>query len=324
MHLKTGMIFLISLLVAGCAMSGLESSFKAGRYFSTADYQRGIEVFRQKVQANPDNALDNYYLGRFYLAEGMHGQALPLLQRAVYLDPDDTDSQFWLGVAYGAAGDLQKERSQYRRVLEMSPSYSQARLYLAHLQLNAGQYRQALVNYDEILESYPYNAAALYNRALALNMVRQQEKAREAWLEYLKYYPSGFLAARAADHLNMLGDFSYRNHPFGYRTLTLKEISFKPGSADIAFDSRESLRLAGALLTNFARGNLVVTVYDADNSLLARKRAVSIKRFLAEEFPALDTNRIELSWFGTPEVLYGKGKKYQNSESVRLYLTDWR
>ena len=71
----------------------------------------------------------------------------------------------------------------------------------------------------------------------------------------------------------------------------------------------------------------MVTVYDAGNETLARQRAVRIKRFLADEFPALDSNRIILSWFGTPEVLevlYGNGIKYENSESVRLYLVDWR
>jgi tetratricopeptide (TPR) repeat protein len=318
------MILLVSILVAGCTMTGLESSFKASRYFNTADYQKGVEVFREKVRANPRNALDNYYLGRFYLAEGMHGEALPYLKRAAYLDPGDTDNQFWLGVAYGVVGDEKRERIQYRRVLDMSSSHSKSRLYLAHLQLKSGQYQQALDNYDKIINRYPYNAAALFNRALALKLTRKHKKEREAWLTYLKYYPSGFLAAKAADHLNILGDFSYRNHPFGYRTVTLKEIAFKPESADIAFDSRESPRLAGAVLANFTRGNLMVTVYDAGNETLARQRAVSIKRFLTDEFPVLDSNRIILSWFGTPEVLYGNSTKYENSESVRLYLTDWR
>jgi tetratricopeptide (TPR) repeat protein len=322
MYLKTFLISAISLIVGGCSITGLESSFKADTYFSTREYQRGISIFTEKVRTDPDNALDNFYLGRFYLAENMPHQALPYLHKAVVIKPGDTDYQFWLGVASGAAGDEREERRRYERVLQLNSSHAKARLYLAHLHLKEARYAEALELYDKTLKQYPYNAAALYNRALSLKFSGQKEEERQARLEYLKWYPSGFLASKAADHLNMLGDFSYRNHQFGYRTVTLKAIKFAPGDDTMKFDSRASMRLVGAVLSNFAEGDLQITVFYDGNRELARKRALNLKNFLLQEYPRLDGGRIRLSWFAAPETLYGKGKKYLNKESVRIYMTN--
>lgn len=322
MYIRIAAILITSLVIGGCAMTGLESSFKADTYFSTQEYQRGISVFDEKVKADPDNALDNYYLGRFYLAEKMPLQAYPYLKKAAYLEPDDTDYQFWLGVAFGASGDEQEERKQYEKVLQIYSSHPKARLYLAHLYLKEGRHREALDLYDRTLKRYPHNAAALYNRALILKITGQKEEERKGWLVYLKHYPSGFLASKAADHLNMLGDFSFRNHPFGYRIVTLKEIEFTPGGDVMRFDSRSSMRLAGALLSNFSAGELQISVFYKDNLESARKRALYLKEFLLEAYPQLHDTRIRLSWFAVPETLYSARKTFVLNESVRLHMTN--
>ncbi len=324
MFVRLSSILLTALVISGCSIKDIGSSMKASHYFNAKKYGEGVAVFSGKVREDPNNAVDNYYLGRFYLAENKPQRALPYLKKAVSLKPSDTDYQFWLGVSFGAVGNEREEKKRYLKVLRHSPSHSKARLYLAHLQLKGGEYNTALKSYDTILKRYPYNASALYNRGLCLKFTGQEKKEQKAWLKYLEWYPSGFLASKAVNHLNLIGDFSYRNHQFGYRTVTLKNIQFKQGSSDIKFDSRASLRLVGAILSNFAKGDLQITVFHFNSKNLAKERAISLKKFLLQEYPKLKENRIKLSWFGKPEILYGNNKQYRNNKSVRLYMTNWK
>ncbi len=322
MKLQTFLVSAIGLVLAGCSAGGWGSTHTASKFFNENDYDRGIAVFTEKVRAEPRSAVNNYYLGRFYLAESMVDQALVYLNRAVSLEPGDSDYQFWLGMAAGAAGDQREERRRYEKALQINSFHAKAKMYLAHLELKAGRYRQALELYDELLRKYPYNAAALYNRALSLRFLDNREEERKALRKYLKYYPAGFLATKATDYLNRLGDFTFRNHPFGYRTITVKKIKFSDD--DPIISSRDAMRFVGAILANLSAGDLQISVFVDGNSDLARRRAENIKKFLLKEYPQLQSDRVKLSWFGEPEILHGNGQKFVLSESTRFYLINWQ
>jgi tetratricopeptide (TPR) repeat protein len=317
-------LFLLPLLLTGCSMAGLTSSFRADYYFRSQEYDKGISYFQENIRQRPNSGVDHYYLGRFSLASQKPEDAVSSLTRAVELDPGNAEYHFWLGMALGETGNEEGEMRQYQYALQENPSHAKARLYMANLLLKQGRYQQALAIYDKLLERYPYNASALYNKALCYRLINDENAEKKAWQEYLKYYPAGYLAARAADHLNVLGDFSYRNYPFGYRTLTLRNISFWPENQALTYDARTSMRLVGRVLSNFDKGNLAITVFFAGNEKVAKERALHLKNFLLQEFPDLDSDRIVLSWFGSPERLYFKGKEYAKNESVRLYLVDWK
>lgn len=319
--MKRTACFLIAFLVSGCSIQDFGSSFKANHYFNQKNFEKGVAEFSNDVNANPNNATAHYYLGRLYLVQDNYRNALVHLREAVAIEPDDPDYRFWLGVAYGESGNPIEEQQQYAYALRQNSSHAQAKLYLAHLLLKQGQYRKALERYDGLLKKYPYNASALYNRALCLKLTNQKSDEKEAWLNYLKYYPSGFLAIKATDNLNKLGDFTYRNHQFGHRTVTLKKITFSRDR--LAFDARVSMRLAGAILSNLPKGDLVITVFSESEEEMARQRAINLRAFLLEEYPRLDSNRIKLSWFGSPEKLFWNGRQYINRESTRMYLVGW-
>ncbi len=81
--------------------------------------------------------------------------------------------------------------------------------------------------------------------------------------------------------------------------------------------------MAGAILTNLPKGDLVITVFYEGEEKMAQQRALNLKEFLMEEYPRLDANRIKLSWFGSPEKLFWNGRQYEKRESARMYLVDW-
>jgi tetratricopeptide (TPR) repeat protein len=328
-------IYLIVLLcLTGCTHAGsigmqavqvgksIQYRVLGEHYLQTGNVEQGEATFRRAVQETPDSAESNYYLGRFLLAGGKHEEAVSYLEKAVALDPGKADYFFWLGVAYGEIGWKEEEMRLYSRALEVDPRHLQALIYQGHSRLNNKQYEEALDSYRKALEIWPESPAALYNRALILKNLGRSPEERIAWKEYLDLYPAGALARRAADHLNQLSDFSYRNHTLGARTITLAGIRFMPFTAELESSSHPSLRLAGAAAANMGKGTLQIVVYQKNNKELARERAISIKKYLEDQFPGLREGRIGISWFAVPEEFTVAGTKLQADESVRFFLTE--
>lgn len=326
MQLRIFLFLIILVLLTGCAKveklgTIMKFQVQGAHYLETGNYAKGEAIFRQAVKEDPGNAQANYYLGRFLLARDQGKKALPYLEKAATINPNDADHQFWLGLAYGADGRITEERQRYEKALALDPAHLQALIYLGHLQLKSEEYKAALATYEKALEIWPHSPSALYNRALIMNILGRAPEEKLAWLEYLSLYPAGGLARRAADHLNMLEDFSYRNHILGVRTITLKKINFKPFTAELDSDSYPSLKLVGAIVSNMGQGKLQVVAYQKNHEQLARQRAVSIKTYLQDTFPDLKGDRIGISWFAAPDHITIDGKTLRIEESVRFFVT---
>jgi tetratricopeptide (TPR) repeat protein len=305
-------------------MADYSNTAKGNRYMETGEYRQAEIDFKEAVREHPDNAIARYYLGRFLLAQNKAAEALPHFQRTVALDPGNADYFFWLGVTYGELGDGNAEMKSYEQALRANGRHPQAHLYLGHLRLRNGEYKQAIKAYDAVLKEVPTNAAALYNRALILDIEGKDTEAKKAWLEYLKWYPAGQHALQATDHLNVLGDFSYENHFLGNRTVTLAEIKFQRSGSKVSLSAYPSLRLVGATTANLKKGTLQVVVYVNKNNKLAKQRAIEIENTLHELVPTIDSKRIRISWFDAPEKVVNGEKVFVKSESVRIFLTDWK
>ena len=318
------MVLAAAAILSGCSMADITGTMKGRYYMETGNYEVAEETFRQMVKQDPDNATNQYYLGRFLLAQGDSSDSIPHLKKAVAIDRSDTDYNFWLGVAYGESNELKAERIQYERTLKLSSGYTKAQLYLGHSQLRSGELTKALKMYDKVLKSLPTNAAALYNRALILDMQKKKKDAREGWLEYLKWYPAGGHAIQAVENLNALGDFSYENHFFGIRTVTLKQIKFEKRSNKVSIESLASLRLAGKIVSNLEKGNLQIVVFESDLKKSPQKRAFEIRKRLLEISPDLPPERVWVSWIKEPEVTTINGQKHIKHSSVRLFLSEWK
>ncbi len=310
------------LLLSGCgAGQAVKNSFQGTRYLQTKEYSKGELSFRETVAENPADPLANYYLGRFLLARKKPALALPYLKKAVSFDRKDADYLFWLGVAQGELGQLQQERKSYQAALGLREKYLQAMIYLGHNLLKDKKYEASLAIYQKVLDIWPSSPSSLYNRALIARILKRSPEEKAGWLSYLSKYPSGDLAIRATNHLNSMGDFSYRNHTLGGRTIPLAAIQFRPFTAILNKRSLRSLDVIGATVSNIGKVKLQILVFQENNKKLAKLRAVSIKKYLLSKFPALTTEKIGISWFDTPEKFKISGKSQINPESVRFFLT---
>ena len=323
-------LVLSAFFLGGCAVGqsinavgqSIKNNVQGTHYLQTKNYSQGELIFHEAVKQDSENPQLNYYLGRFLLAEKKPKQALPYLQKAASLDPKNTDYLFWQGVALGELGKRRQERVNYQKVLKVKKNHLQALIYLGHNQLKDKQYESALATYRKTLEIWPHSPSSLYNRALIARILKRAPEEKVGWQAYLSAYPSGALAIRAADHLNRLGDFSYRNQYLGARTVTLTKIWFDPFGSKLAPGSQPSLDVIGATASNMAKGKLQMVVYQKNNKKLARSRALSIKKYLQNKFPELKKNGIGTSWFAQAEILKIQGKKLKNPEAVRFFVTD--
>jgi tetratricopeptide (TPR) repeat protein len=316
MYTKRWLLLLSMVLwISGCM------SLKGERLLKNEQYQDGLATFTGIVQEEPQNSEAQYYLGRFHLALERPEEALPHLKRAVQGDPAKADYHFWLGVAYWAIRDFDLERNSYLQALAKDPKHVPARLYLAHNFLDSGEWQEALDNYDLLLRREPYNPEALYNRALALMELHRPKEEARAWKRYLQYYPEGKWALRAVDHLNQLGDFSYRNFTIGYRRVTLEHIPFSPGSVKLLFQGKPSLQVLGTILSINDKIWLEVVCYKNGDSALASARANAVRDYLLQEFPRLKPSRIRARGIGLKERIKTGGKVYLLDDSTTFITT---
>jgi len=316
MDTKRWLLLLSLVLWIPCCMS-----LKGEQLLKNEQYEDGVVTFESIVTKEPKNPEAQYYLGRFYLALERPEEALPYLKRAVQTDPAKADYHFWLGVAYWAIRDFDLERESYLQALAKDTKHVPARLYLAHNFLDSGEWQEALENYDLLLRREPHNPEALYNRALALMELQRPKEEASAWKRYLQYYPKGKWALRAVDHLNQLGDFSYRNFTVGYRRVTLERIPFSPGSAKLLAQGKPSLQVLGTILSINDEIFLEVVCYKNGASALAAARAKAVRDYLLQEFPRLKLSRIGARGIGHKERIQIGSKRYLLDDSTSFLTT---
>ena len=326
---------IVFLLLTGCAqMENIGRKVEdAGRfvkynvqgehYLLSKNYEHGHEIFTEAVKHTPEDAQAHYFKGRFQLALDKNKDALKSLKKAVVFDSEDADYWFWLGVSHGENGHPKSEKKSYKKALSLKKDHLQALIYLGHNELKAKQYKTALQTYRKALKIWPQSPSSLYNRALLLKILKRTPEEKRAWLAYLDLYPAGSLARRATTHLNWLSDFSYRNHSLAARTVTLGKIRFDRFQDKLSKASYLSLDVIGATVSNMPKGTLHVIAYQKNNKPLARKKAISVKKYLKEHFEELGKKkRIQVSWFDVPETYFAGKKKVIANESIRFFLTD--
>lgn len=305
-------ILLVLVVGAGCA------KVVGPYYLENKKYDEGIQALGEQFKENPGDAVSAYYVGRYYLALNKPKEAMPYLQKAVALVPDNADYVFWTGVAYWAMLDFDAEEAAYMKALSLDPDHISANLYLGHGYVDRGEWAKALSQYDTVISLDKYNPEALYNRGVALNGLGRIDMEKAAWKKFLEYYPDGSLAMQATERLNLHGDFTYRNFIVGQRNVTLRSLAFKSGTTSLDKESRASLHVLSAMLKNNKKMDVHVVSYVAGNRALAKDRAKTVRDYMLNSNPEIDSTRLPLSWFGTAEKIEVGDKSYSLKDSVQF------
>jgi hypothetical protein len=119
--------------------------------------------------------------------------------------------------------------------------------------------------------------------------------------------------------LNKAGDFTWRNHVIGMRTIPLRAVDFLPGSATLTERAETSLKSVGEILAEKTDLGVHVVTYVKDDKNLARERALAIRNFVSREYPEVTPERLAPSWFDKPENIKTDGRTHNLAQSVNIF-----
>lgn len=312
---KQSIILLLTLLIAACSTVG--AKLEGQYYLNKADYEGGKKAFAARLADNSDDASANYYMGRFELGAGRPEAAKPYIHKAVSLEPQNADYHFWEGVTWWSLQQPDKEKAAYEKTLALNPEHQEAMLYLGHNMLDRGRNTEAIALYDRVLAKDPKEQNALFNKAVALERLGRTPEMTSLLHHYLELYPDGALARKGTEMLNRSGDFSWRNHILGLRTLALPAVNFQDDR--LTTEARSALDTVGGILAAKPGLNLHVVAYVKKNKDLAKRRAMAARTYIIDKYPAVTPERLTLSWFGEAEVLKIDGKSHQLPESIAIF-----
>lgn len=305
----------LRLAAAACM---LLMAFWLGLTLGHQDQQSLVALNQSReLLIDPANPEANFFIGKGLLAADRWEEARPYLERASSLVPENPEYSLWVGVALGKSGNIFQEQKIYNDTLRRHPDYIPARLYLGHALLEKGQTDAALTEYTKVLSREPDTEVALYNRALAYQLLGEQRSAIAAWKEYLSSRRTGSRAFQAVEHLNELGDFTFRTYQIGYRKIILNQKSLlepdSPARQEEILYLADSFRSASGMILN-------IVAFQTDDSSQARESARDLKNSINEQFEPLSIKSIRISWFGQPErVRLPSGKLIPLRKSLLIF-----
>lgn len=308
-------IFFTILVFTGCSIT---EQVVGEYYLQQKQYSDGYKHFEKKINSNKNDAESHYYLARFLLSDNKYKQSLFYLKKAIRIKPNDSKYQSWAGVAYGNLKQYKNERKAYLKAISLNKNNLQAITYLAHNYFDKKEYLKALEYYKKVLKISPDNQFALYNRSLSLNKLKRTPEEILSWKEYLSFYPSGSFANKAVKRLNNQNDFSYKNHLIGFKTVTLKNITFKPFSSIIDSSSSSSLSVLGEILSKNKKISIHIVAYQLNNKKLAKDKVIAIRKYITGKYKLVDKNRLKLSWFNNPRIVRVSKMKYILNEDINF------
>ena len=292
------------------AMASLILAFYGGTQVDRL-FKEGVENPKAQI-AVQENMSDEayYYLGRSLLAAGQAEEALRAFSNAEFLRPDTPQYTLWKGAAYQVLGSADKERQSYEQLILSRPELLSPRLRLANNLLKDGRGAEAEQLYSQILERNPTEKTALYNRALSLRMQEKSFVEAQAWKEYLHFYRTGPSAHRALQHLQELGDYSFRVYQLGHKSVILNQKRLlDPADPGIG---REINYLARQF-ENRSLSGLSIVVFVEDDLEQAQDIANSLRMALSDQAEGKEKAAVRISWFDEAEPL-----KTVNDEKIYL------
>lgn len=220
----------------------------AGLYTETARIEKAVEITRQMLKINPNNAKAHYSLGYIYRYAGMMDESIQEMEKAVAIDPKNQEFRSII-LTYSRAGEYEKALGALKIYKEDSFTLGEH----GELLYRHGRPEQAVEFFDRVIAMEPEGLMALWvtgikafiegNIEAGLDAAQKFEQANiadaEAWYSFAGNYGllgdiKGCVRAleRAVDggyfnYPNMLIDFyldSVRDDPEFQRILEMAKV----------------------------------------------------------------------------------------------------
>jgi tetratricopeptide (TPR) repeat protein len=132
--------------------------------------------------------------------------AIDYLRNAASLRADNPEALYVLGMFYQENGDPDKALSVYEEILIMKPDYLLAHFNKGYIFLVFKEdYLQAIESFSKAIELDDKNVDALYNRALAYELMGDKKNARTGYERILRMKVNDDKAIKGLNRLDALG-----------------------------------------------------------------------------------------------------------------------
>jgi tetratricopeptide (TPR) repeat protein len=144
-------------------------------------------------------------------------EAIEMYERVVNLAPDWIEAHINLGVAYYQTGRISDAGAAFRAAVELDPLSGISRYNLGCTLEELGEIDEAIEHLRRAAHAMPAHADVHFNLALAYEKNGERQSAREQWLLYLRYAPSGPWAEQARARLKQYTARPRRSPPIPFR-----------------------------------------------------------------------------------------------------------
>lgn len=128
-------------------------------------------------------------------------QAAENYRRAIELAPQWTEAHINLGVALYQMGRIEEAREEFSMAVELDPLNGISQYNLGCVLEEQGESAEAIVYLERAARAMPAHADVHFNLALAYERRGERRLAREQWMLYLRFAPTGPWADQARARL---------------------------------------------------------------------------------------------------------------------------
>ena len=168
-------------------------------------HQQAATLYRQAIDADPDEPTALYLFGLLNFETGQIPTAIDLLRRVVQARPDHAQARFTLANMHHWRGDHAEAVEQYRAVVELQPTHVAARVGLAKALRDTGELDEALAACRAAQDEDPRSAAAHEALGSVLGGLGRGEAAIEAYRTAVALEPE-LASAQIGLALTLLGE----------------------------------------------------------------------------------------------------------------------
>lgn len=177
---------------------------KAVELQQSGAYTEAERLYRQILEASPENVNVWNMLGLIAQAKGLHEQATECFYRALKGAPQHFPLYFNLAVSFGALGKYAEAIEAYQKVLSLNPQLKEAYIGLGNIYWQTGDLSAAKAAYEQALKIDANDITAQVNLAEINNNTHTLEQLAPTCADAAYY-----LARRALQNEDFVAAVSY-------------------------------------------------------------------------------------------------------------------
>ena len=167
-----------------------EALAMAVRHHRAGRLQHAERIYKQVLQADPNNAAALNYLGMIASQKGDHAGGAEWIGRAVRSSPHNAALHHNLGVVYRAMGRLEEAETSHRRAVQIRGDYLEAHTHLGSVLRAQGRLDEAVAAFRRALAIRDDSVSAHHGLALALADQGKLDEAVASYRRTLELEPS--------------------------------------------------------------------------------------------------------------------------------------